>query len=252
MTTQATQKAIPGADKLKRLFRRILDAVPKRKPRDEESKKKQIEAQKQAAEKVAAYRVQFDNKVETLSKQLVEKKITPRSFRAQMLMEIRYLLFTAAAAGAGGVGYLQASDIALIDKRTREQAKYLDNWVSQIERQADMGTAAGVANRARMYGGESNRVLNEMTDRVAHRAFPTLPVQPGKKTDCLTNCKCGWEWHVIDFRKGNADVFWRMRPAEHCKTCKARAAAFAPLKIRDFVFINMPSDMSLLLSKRGA
>lgn len=246
------QKAIPGADKLKRLFRRILDAAPRPMKRNEESQKKQLEIQQQAASKVAAYRLQFDNRINDLAKRLGEGKITPRIFRALMLIEIRYLLFTAAAAGAGGVGYLQPSDIALIDRRVRQQAQYLDNWISQLERKSDKSSVAQITNRARMYGGESNSVLNEMIDRVAHRAFPTMPFQPGRRTDCLTNCKCKWEWHVIDFRKGDADVFWRMRPAEHCDTCLARAKALAPLKIRDFRIINMPLDRNLLISKRGA
>ena len=80
-----------------------------------------------------------------------------------------------------------------------------------------------------------------------HGEFPDLPFYPKQKTTCKTGCKCRWEWRNVDREKGNADVYWLLGRAEHCKQCLKRAEAFAPLRIRNWNFENMPADLSQLV-----
>lgn len=198
-----------------------------------------------AAEKIARYRDEFNKRVTELGMQLGAKEITPQEFRAKMLIEIRFNLITAAAAAAGSIGSLTPADLQRVDAKVLEQTRYLDNWVAQIERQPDKEwSGAALGNRARMYAGTAEALAAETVDKNVHAEFPNLPFYPAQKTSCRNNCKCGWEWRMVDRDKGNADVYWRLGRAEHCKQCLARAAAFAPLQIRNWKIVNLPADLS--------
>lgn len=60
-----------------------------------------------------------------------------------------------------------------------------------------------------------------------------LPAMPGDGTSqCLTRCHCAWDISEVD---GGYDCTWVMSAAEHCQTCKQRAADWAPLRVRDGV-----------------
>ncbi len=250
-------------DKLRDVLRRLGQGLSNILPREatpEESEEyrrrragpdPETEAQQRqqaAQEKIARYRQEFDRRVTELGKQLGDRKITPQEFRAQMLIEIRFNLITAAAAAAGSVGSLTPADLQRVDAKVREQTRYLDNWIAQIERQPQKewsGDALGV--RARMYGGSAEALASETIDKNVHGEFPNLPFYPKQRTACRANCKCRWEWRNVDREKGNADVYWLLGRAEHCKQCIARAEAFSPLQIRNWNFVNMPPDLSQLI-----
>jgi len=240
--TEVTAKAIPGADRLRAVFRRVLEGAGRlagRKP--EEPQAEAQTRQQRTVEMVERYQTQFNERVDVLAKRVTSGELPLRQFRALMLNEIRYSLYTGAAAGAGGIGYLTPEDIQRVDEHTRAQAVYLDNWIAQLEREpVEARKESRIANRARMYGGAGTQIAYETMDKNVHRNFPDLPFYPKDRTDCRNNCKCGWVWRYVDAVKGNADVDWQMQPAEHCRICINRAKACNPLKIRDFKIINMP------------
>lgn len=248
-------------DSLRRTFQRLMGAAgnilrpttPAETARYEANKPANLrerelaEQQEKARAIVLRYRTEFDKRAGVLAKQLADKEITPGVFRAQMLIEIRYLLLTSAAAGAGGIGYLKPEDIARVDAGVKEQAQYLDRWISEIERAPELPSADSIERRARQYGGVGTVALNQTTDQNAFGEFPTLPFYPADRTNCYNNCKCYWQWSRVDSGAGNADVFWRLGVAEHCETCLLRARDFKPLRIRNWQIENLPGDLTIYL-----
>lgn len=64
-----------------------------------------------------------------------------------------------------------------------------------------------------------------------------LPALPGDGTSqCLTHCRCLWDVQQLE-GENNYDCTWVMADAEHCQTCKQRAADWAPLRIRDGMIV---------------
>lgn len=209
-------------------------------------------AQQQALDKVAKYRAEFNKRASALAADFAGGKLTPTQFRGDMLREIRFNLYTAAAAGAGGIGNLRPDDIARVDMEVKRQAEFLDAWIAQVERTPPEQRSAGQMQvRAQLYGGAAGQMVQETIDKVQFREFPNLPFYPKDwTTACGGNCACGWIWENVDRDKGDADIFWRLNvlraiaPEEHCEHCLLRASTFKPLKIRNFVFINLPTDLS--------
>ena len=225
-------------DRARRLISRIFGTGPN-KPRPlAEDTQARIRARVDAAQ------ADFNNRVTALAQGLTGGTETLRTWRAKMITEIRYLLLTSAAAGAGGGGRLKPDDIARVDAAVRTQVGYLNRWVAQMERAPALPSAAFIANRAKMYGGSGTAVAEEAADKRAFQEFPDLPFYPAHRTLCRNNCKCHWEWRVLDRENGDADVFWRLGNAEHCETCVVRARACAPLRCRAFQWVNLPTDPS--------
>lgn len=252
MTDDLAIKALPGVDTLRTFFRRVRDgnfvvfgAGAGASPQAQQNKEAR-EVQREAQLKVDAYRETYNSNVNALAERLANKEITPREFRALMLNEIRYLILTGTAAGAGGIGQLTPEDLNRIDVRVKEQAGFLDRWVADLERKETI-SAAQAALRARMYGGSGTIAAQESVDKARFKEFPDLPFYPAQETDCYNNCACGWDWDILDAEKGDADVYWRLNwirdVTEHCETCQRRAKAFFPLKIRGFQFVNMPANL---------
>lgn len=194
--------------------------------------------------------VEFRQNADALSERFSKDEISPGEFRSQMLKEIRFALYSGAAAGAGGVGKMTGADVARVDTATRDQAIYLDRWMRQVERTPNSEQRQGaIQNRARQYGSVARVIAEETFDHNVMRAFPNYPDQlrPRRNTQCRGNCRCSLEWQVIDAKAGDADIFYRLAVSEHCQTCLLRSMAFSPLMIRGFEFINMPSDVSILI-----
>lgn len=249
--------AAPTADEKRQTLRQRIERllnIPKRQPAaptnaDTVTKREALLARAQA---------KFNDEVALYAKRYAADEIDIYQWKAFMKVAIRDLHFTAAAIGAGGIGALTKEAIAAMDARIREQANYLNNWAAQIERQRANGaptSEAALANRARMYAGAAGTTASESEDVIAFAGFPKLPFYPCEKSACRNACACDWEWRDANEEAGNADVYWRLNAkrtvlGEHCPQCLARARAFAPLKIRGGVFVNMPSNMSPFLTSR--
>lgn len=248
MTTDPT-KALP--DTLRRTFQRVLgrlSALPRRRQVEDMNQRQIRELQQQAQQKVERYRKEFNTRTADIAEQFARQELTSREFRALFMIELRYLLYTGAAAGAGGVGNMTTEDISRVDAKLKEQARYLDNWIAQAERMQTRSPQQ-FKIRAQMYGGSGANIASQTIDRSQFREFPNLPFYPKDRTRCKQNCLCRWEWTKVDREKGNADVRWRLAFAEHCPTCIARAEACNPLMIRNFQIVNMPANMHELLAE---
>lgn len=257
MNTAATTKALPPA--LQQIFGRLREGASAFVPREltaaeaearrQAAKPLEVERQKQARLALEKYRQTFDGNVTALAEQVGKGEIGPAEFRARMLLEIRMMLFTAAAAAAGGVGNMKPGDVERVDRKVREQAVYLDRWAAQLERQPLERRSVGqLQQRARMYGGSGTQMLSETMDSNQFGEFPEMPFHPADRTQCRHHCACDWIWLNVDREKGNADVYWTMNVkrvvVEHCQTCLKRRKAFYPLRIRNWEFVNLPGDLS--------
>lgn len=180
----------------------------------------------------------YKDKSAALAKKLVAGELTIEQWRQDMMRAIRDLHFTAAVAGAGGIGFLTPDAIAAIDAKVREQGTFLNKWANQLTSQAQLSEGQ-IVTRAHLYSGASSALANETADTVVYGKFPKLPCYPADgRTLCKGNCKCkDWQWDILDAEKGDADVYYRLSPAEHCDTCLYRAAVFNPLQIRNFQIV---------------
>lgn len=113
-----------------------------------------------------------------------------------------------------------------VQRDVRTQLDFLSQFALEIQEAAEW--QAGWSARAEMYA----RSIQTPYWRGATRLLP-LPAMPGDGTSqCLTNCKCGWDIQQLD-GENNYDCYWRMGGAErHCQTCPQRAEEWAPLRIR--------------------
>lgn len=251
MTAHELPMSVKGLRETARaIWNRITGAIGVlNRPKQPEARADVARQQREALERVAAYETIFNERVADLARRLESGDLPVRGFRAEMVTEIRFMVMTGVIAAVGGWGNLTPEDVARADERVREQVRYLDNWIAQLER-ADTISAVQVANRAALYAGVGRAVMQETFDKSVMRDFPDLPFYPRDgSTLCMTRCYCGWVWENVDYNAGNADVYWRMdvlsgREHEHCETCLRRAAAFRPLKIRGFQFVNLPADLS--------
>ncbi len=266
------EKAV--TDSVRQLMRRILngsknilrESTPEESerwrlahlsPKERESQA-QIETDRKHQESIpallAAQEAEFKKRVDPIFDRLAKREITSQHFQALMSIEIRLNLFTGAAIGAGGTGHLTPDDIARVDARYREEIAYLANWVSQLDRQPNdkERSAEALKWRGNLYGQSAALIASETLDQNHFKEFPALPFYPKQRTLCKRFCACGWQWMNVDRKKGNADVYWRLDwtriPLEHCETCLNRADAFGPLMIRDFQFVNLPSDLTPYLA----
>lgn len=261
-------KAVP--DNLKRLFKRIVEGANFVLPREATPAESeawrlahrtpaQVERERRTADdaahqaqmktRLAALKAEFDAHVTAIQQRLDAGEINLPTWRGLMLVEIRHSVLTGAVIGAGGIGNLKPEDIARVDRTVKEQAAYLDRWMIQLEKHPEQKQSAGyMANRAKLYGHAATTVADEVLDENRFQSFPSLPFHAKQWTLCRNACACGWQWVNVDYEKGNADVYWRLDwtrvPLEHCPTCLRRAEDFSPLRIRNWQFENMPSDLS--------
>lgn len=220
----------------------VVPGISPRKPRPLTA-----EEQARVQSRLAAYRQEFSTRVTALARKLANGKQTLREWRSDMIVELRFLLLTSAAAGVGRVSRLRKDDLARVDQALRVQVGYLDAWIAQMEAAPALPSEAYIANRAKQYGGSGTPLAEQMTDTRAFQEFPELPFYPAQKTLCRNNCKCHWEWRILDRERGDADAYWRLGTAEHCETCLKRAQACSPLRCRSFQWQNLPSDPSLFV-----
>ncbi len=128
--------------------------------------------------------------------------------------------------GAGGRNNMTQADWGRIGGILREQYKYLDPFMDQIE-SGELSQAQIVA-RLKMYINSAS----ESFWRAVSRDMPfELPAYPGDgSTSCLTNCQC--EWDITFIPEVGYDCYWRLGAAEHCEDCIERSTTWNPYRIR--------------------
>lgn len=181
---------------------------------------------------LAKYKAEFEKQVDAITDKLVSADINARQWKALVINELRYLMITSAAVGAGGLGMLTQQDLAEVDNAVMKQAGFLDSFASQIERTPPGDLKFGkLKKRTAQYFGAAKPLLEKIIAKSGNR--PVLPFNPAQRTDCGNNCWCSWKWTVIDAEKGDYDVYWKLSDVDHCVTCTERAKTCNPLKIRN-------------------
>lgn len=164
---------------------------------------------------------------DTLADQLAAGEITLDEWRDSMGRELTRLHVNAGRIGAGG----QRNEglQRLIAEQVQRQRDYLDRWAGQLAGQ-EQHSAAGIKQRASLYTKAANATLQQA--RTVSIGLPLLPAYPGDaSTECLGNCYCSWQIFQLS-GSGNYDCYWRLRPADHCDQCVARATRWSPIEVR--------------------
>lgn len=178
----------------------------------------------------------YEELITELAEMLIGGEITPREWEERMAQEIKGLHLTAYVTGRSGRWEdMTSQDYGSVGGVLRKQYRYLRRWRAQLSEPGvlELTDVEGVVNRAKLYGAASSSTFER--GHGAENGIPpgTLPAYPGDGTTlCLTNCKCWWSIRVISKERGDFDANWRLGPAEHCRTCRARAKDWLGLRIR--------------------
>lgn len=155
--------------------------------------------------------------------------LTPTQWQQEMvnLLAVGHAAAWMEGAGTNQVGPLGRREIARL---LGEQADYLNRFADLIEQTGWSDFDARYRARAALYVG----ALKATESRARTLGLP-LPYHPADgSTECLVNCRCRWEIRKVG-DNDDYDCVWRMGAAEHCDTCRSRAArhsARTPLRIR--------------------
>lgn len=173
--------------------------------------------------------------MDTLSGQLANGEISLDEWNARMRAQVGRVHRAYYRLGAGRA--LGTDDQQRIQQRINTQYEYLDRWRAELEN--GLPSEAAIRQRARLYINAGNASLQD--GRGSAIGLPPLPAVPGDGTTvCLTNCKCAWR--IVQLAgNGNYDCYWRLRPAEHCPTCEARALQWNPIRVRNGVLQEYPT-----------
>ncbi len=140
------------------------------------------------------------------------------------------------ASAVGGIENLSAQDIQGAQDATRRELTYLSQFKDELQA-GNVSDKQAIA-RSRMYaGGAREQYERAIQDAIG---LPTLPAQPGIRTDCRRNCKCSWDIRRLD-GNGNFDCYWMRSPVDSCDTCRTRERAFNPLRVRNGVILSFPT-----------
>lgn len=181
----------------------------------------------------------FNSRADDLADKLGNGDITVREWRTAMQTEVERLQTTSYVIGRGGIDQMSREDMDAIRREIQNQMNYLDHWAAELQPQVEshMGTllpddVKKLKDRAHMYAGSANATLTQAT--VTRLGMPPLPFRPGVGSQCLTNCKCDWDFELLD-GDGNWNAYWRRHVDDSCDQCIAREKACNPLEIRDGV-----------------
>ena len=170
-------------------------------------------------------RAGFNDRVETLSRDLYTTKINYDTWQRYMRQEIKAMHTAALIIARGGdPKAITKSDWAACQKAVRDQYAYLRNFALQAQARAylvetgqgDFFSEKYMATRSKLYGGAVSATFYRA---FAHNLLPFVPRDERAETECDGACKCS-----LEFQQGptpeTIHVFWRMDyAAEHCPTC---------------------------------
>jgi hypothetical protein len=164
----------------------------------------------------------FNNAAETLAERMFTGDLTIGAWEEAMKAEIRALHSSLAAIGKGGWDNMTWSDWGKVGSEVKKQYRYLHGFADDIAAERDTMSLAKIRARAQMYGDAARHTafLMQAKDFLIH-----LPWIPGDgSTECLTHCKCFWQFTTSKPKNGKKQVtaVWRLRPAEHCRDCIPR------------------------------
>ncbi len=180
-----------------------------------------------------ALRRMSEQRMEDITRQLVDGQIDLATWQASMKAELRRANLEQFVVGKGG-------DRDLIDRRDyldlgpelKRQYRYLSRFAAQLARKAEAGDSLEFAvARAKLYAKSTQASMWRSAVPVR---LPQVP-RDGK-TACRTNCKCRIDiQYERDVDVGNVIavlVYWKLRPAEHCSDCLDLSRTWNPKRFK--------------------
>lgn len=143
----------------------------------------------------------------------------------QKAIRMAYLQQAVAGTSSGREDLLGASDRARVEANIEAQYGYLDGFVADVRTALKDGASLDfVKARALLYAkAPESEYWRQAT---SHLDLPAMP-RDGS-TECLSNCQCSWD---LECGNGEVRATWVLGQADHCPTCKQRAAEWNPLII---------------------
>lgn len=173
-------------------------------------------------------RIMSERRIEALTRELVDGRITLSAWQEQMKAELRRGNHEQFVVGKGGIRQnINRREYLQLGPELRRQYRYLDRFAADIQARAEAGRPITFAiERAKLYARSTQASM-------WRAAIPVkLPQVPRDgQTRCLTNCKCRLDYDYLRGDEGQIVavlVYWKLRPAEHCEDCLALSRSWNP------------------------
>lgn len=184
-------------------------------------------------EAMAAFRFQ----VVLITNRMLAGDLGAQEWRVLFELEVRYLQVIAAVLAAGSYAALTPELQRLVLEATEKQLGFFRSWSAAAQAPTPARSDAQILARAVLYAGAGVETYSRVRTRAL--GLPDLPVYPKQRSQCNGGCLCHWRIVQLD-DEGDWDCFWIITAEESCDTCKARAIAFSPMRIRGGVILPYP------------
>lgn len=146
-------------------------------------------------------------------------------FERLFKQQVKDLYIAAGWTARGSIEATSQADYGRIGRMLRDQYSFTHDFFQEIE-QGNLSLAE-IKARARLYVESAGQALERIG--VDEEGLPRLPHYPKDgSTPCLVSDKCTLRKEKV---QDGWDIYWELNPAEHCDTCRRRAAN-SPLRVR--------------------
>lgn len=176
-----------------------------------------------------ALRRMSEQRMEVLTRQLVDGQIDLVTWQEGMKAELRRANLEQFVVGKGGDReLLDRKEYLQLGPELKRQYRYLSRFAEQLARKAEEGNSLEFAvQRAKLYARSTQASMWRSAVPVK---LPQVP-RDGQ-TACRTNCKCRLDiQYERDPETGAVIavlVYWKLNPAEHCRDCLDLSRAWNP------------------------
>lgn len=200
-----------------------------------------------------ALRLMSERRIEALTRDLTDGKTTVAAWQESMKAELRRANLEQFVAGKGGVrANINRREYLRLGPELKRQYRYLDRFATQVQARAEAGQPITFAvERAKLYARSSQASM-------WRSAIPVkLPQVPRDgKTECRANCKCRLDYAYERGEEGQVTavmVTWKLRPAEHCRSCIALSREWNPKRfpVLEEAAGSVAQGVGLLLMEAG-
>lgn len=176
-------------------------------------------------------RLLSERRIEALTQQLVDGDIDLATWQEDMKAELRQANLQQFVTGRGGTRKgVTRKDYLTLGPELKRQYAFLNRFAAVIQKAADNESPLTFAiERAKLYARSTQAMFWKAAVPVK---LPQVP-RDGK-TQCGTNCKCRLRIEYERDEDGNiiaVNVWWLLRPAEHCEDCKDLSEEWNPKRI---------------------
>ena len=175
-----------------------------------------------------------DDRINSLVKQWKDGTISASDFGEKMKAEIKQAHIVQACLGKGGRSEMAKSDWGSLGRTLREQYKYMNGFVSDLDSGRYTVESGQIEVRAQMYMRAARQSFEKAY--AATWGIKKLPAYPGDgQSPCVTSCRCNWSFSQVGeevHAKGNS-----VSAASICDVSKTRGQVWL-LKFKDGELLN--------------